>query len=51
MAKSQSNKIVSLQTFRDLKKKGEKFAALTSYIKINVKVIFYFKWLNRNLIK
>ena len=31
MAKSQSNKTVSLQTFRDLKQKGEKFAALTSY--------------------
>ena len=31
MAKTQSNKSVSLQTFRDLKQKGEKFAALTSY--------------------
>ena len=31
MAKSQSNKTVSLQTFRDLKQIGEKFDALTSY--------------------
>lgn len=31
MAKPQPNKTASLQTFRDLKQKGEKFAALTSY--------------------
>ena len=31
MSTKQSNKTISLQTFRDFKQKKEKFAALTSY--------------------